>query len=567
MKIYPAKNAEVRRKKFKHFAVVALSISFAWTIPLTAFVLPPETNTTVQAFAYPEPNDEATASAIKDVLVGRTGFGTEAPRFSHAVRLYYVARQFKPVWSRADRLLPIAEDLRQTVGAIGEEGLDPDRPDYHRRMLDAWMDEGNETRPERLARMDLLLTDAFFALGRDLHFGVAYGADLNATHEYDNRPVDLAAALNYAASHGAVREILMDLAPHQPEYRRLREALAAYRRLDREGGWSTNAADYAFEDNVRRRLIATGDLIDFVAADRAVEEAKLREAVRHFQRRHGIADDGLVGPITAGKMAIAPEVLIEKIALNMERWKWLPPYEEGPRIIVNIPGYELEVKEADGSVLRMRAIVGRLERETPTFASKMRYIVYNPYWHVPETILKEDLIPKLRRNPHYLDAKRMKIFAAGDRNETRPIDPGTIKWKRWADNDIDRYVFREEPGPENPLGYIKFIFPNPYDVYIHDTPSHSLFKNSNGTFSSGCIRIRKPVELAYYLLSMDEPEITYREILLQILSGETRWVRLEHTPNVYVTYQTARVAENGQVYFYDDIYGYDAKLEDYLIEN
>jgi len=191
----------------------------------------------------------------------------------------------------------------------------------------------------------------------------------------------------------------------------------------------------------------------------------------------------------------------------------------------------------------------------------------NPYWNIPETILKEDLIPKLQADPHYLATRDIKVFAAGDGDGRHPIDPDTIAWKQWGDADMQRYVFRMDPGPDNPLGYIKFIFPNDYDVYVHDTPSHALFKKSSATFSSGCIRIRKPVELAYFLLAQENPEMTYKDILTPILSGETSWVRLKNPPDIYITYQTAAVGEDGLVRFYDDIYGYDRKLENYLNKN
>ena len=531
--------------------------------PLQASAIPFDADDTR---LVPVATDE-TAAAIRQMLSGDTTTEAPPPFLSADVQHYYVQRRFKPVWSSGQRPLPTADALKRLIDSIGSEGLDPDRPAYQRQPIEMLLEQETEKTPEQLANLDLLLTSAFFALAHDLHYGVAYNADLNTSDTYANTPVDLSRMLDRAVESRKIKASLLSLTPQYPEYRRLLAALAFYRHLADEGGWHTNADDYADEANVRERLVATGDLNASALIDAPEAHAELETAVKRFQQRHGIKADGVVGPVTSAKMAIPPEKLIEKIELNIERWKWFPPYSVASYIIVNIPGFELKVVRGDEVLLRTRAIVGRRDRETPTFASKLRYIVFNPYWRVPETILKEDLIPKVQADPHYLSARHIKLFAADDAGENRPIDPGTIAWKRWRDDDMKRYVFRMDPGAGNPLGYVKFIFPNDDDIYVHDTPSHSLFKNSNATFSSGCIRIRKPLELAHYLLSLEDPEITYKDILVRILSGENLWIRLKDAPEIYITYQTAAVDEDGVIYIYDDIYGNDRKLEKYLKNN
>ncbi|WP_345972828.1 L,D-transpeptidase family protein [Sulfurimonas diazotrophicus] len=503
------------------------------------------------------------AALIRSVADENATAKPEMPALAPAAKRFYAERGFAPFWSRDSRLLPGADTLWLMIDGIADEGLDPYTPSYHlSRIQSLRQEEGNETL--QLAQLDVLLTDAFFALGHDLHYGHAYGADLNATHEFDNSLLEPAALLSEHVAQGGVQDVLLSVAPNHIGYQRLRTALAEYRRIADAGGWSTHAADYADDANVYRRLAMTGDLVDPPSEDEAEETERLRDAVKRFQRRHGITADGIVGPVTSAKMAQSPSALMKKIRLNMERWKWLPPHNGGPYIIVNIPGFTLEVMQDDEPLLTMQAIVGRRERETPTFASMMRYIVLNPYWRVPVTILNEDLIPKLQTDPHYLAVKHIKIFAADDTDESHPIDPMTIDWRQWRESDTSRYTFREDPGAKNPLGYVKFLFQNPYDIYIHDTPSQSLFKNGNGTFSSGCIRVRKPMELAHYLLALDDPDITYKALLTQLLTGENRWVRLARPVPVYITYQTARVDEEGVVYFYNDIYKYDRKLSHYL---
>jgi murein L,D-transpeptidase YcbB/YkuD len=527
------------------------------TLRVATVQLPGDGNTTSVS---PDPAGLLIRAFVEDNATLRTILPTIRP----GLPAFYAARAYTPLWSNAHECLPGAEALSQMIDGIAEEGLDPAEPSYHGEAVRALLQTCPAPDDRQRTELDLLLTDAFLALAHDLHYGRAYGSDINCTSEYNALPIDPAHLLNDDAVRENIRQVLLSVAPQDIGYQRLRTALNTYRRLDEAGGWSTRAADYANDANISRRLLLTGDLVGPADPDPEAEKQRLLQAVKRFQGRHGITVDGVVGPVTASKLALSPGALIAKIRLNMERWKWLPPHGDGPYIIVNVPGFILEVRRKDVQNLQMRAIVGRRDRETPIFASRMQYIVLNPYWRVPETILNEDLIPKLVADPHYLDKKKIKLFSAADTAEKQPIDPLTMDWSKWSERDTKRYVFREDPGAENPLGYVKFLFSNPYDIYIHDTPAHSLFKNSNGSFSSGCIRVRKPFELARYLLALDDPEITYKSLLTLLLTGENRWLRLNNTLPVYITYQTAAVDDNGTLNFYNDIYGCDHKLIKYL---
>jgi len=543
-----------------HLALIAAG--FFLGIAGTAYAQTSAAETGTPVYTYVITTDDTTVLALRKRLEDNASAG----RFPETVRRFYAARDYKPVWSAGIRTLPISDVFKAMLDGIESEGLDPDRPAYHRARISALMESGTVGQSDRLALLDLLLTDAFFTLGRHLHFGVAHGAELGFLHADDNRPLNMGSVLEDAAAREEIRAALLSLAPDIPEYRRLRKALAAVRTRAVSAAWSTDPADYAYERHVRQRLIASGDLNDTSPVDLQAYDPLL-EAVKRFQRRNNIKADGMVGPATAAKMAESPGTVAEKIALNMERWKWLPPRRGDTAVVVNIPGFELSVQEGNKSVLNMQAIVGRRERETPTFAATLRYIIFNPYWRVPKTILREDLIPKLKKDPGYLQKKNIKIFSAGDAAEKHPIDPATIAWKRWNDAKAERYIFREEPGPHNPLGYVKFIFPNDYDIYIHDTPSQALFNNDKGTYSSGCIRIRKPMELAYYLLAREEPDITYKRLFARMVSGKNMRITLKHPVSVYVTYQTVQVDGEGRLSFYGDIYGYDEKLREYLSKN
>ncbi|WP_345988849.1 L,D-transpeptidase family protein [Sulfurimonas sp. HSL1-2] len=527
------------------------------TLPVATVQLPGDGNTTSVS---PDP----VGLLIRDFVEDNATLRTILPTIRPSLIAFYTSRAYAPLWSNERGCLPGAEALSQMIDGIAEEGLDPTEPFYHGKAVRTLLQTCVAPDDRQRTELDLLLTDAFLALAHDLHYGRAYGSDLNCTSEYNALPIDPAHLLNDDAVRQNIRQVLLSVAPQDIGYQRLRTALNTYRRLDEAGGWSTRTADYADDGNISRRLQLTGDLVGSADPDPEAEKQRLLQAVKRFQGRHGITVDGVVGPVTASKLALSPSALIAKIRLNMERWKWLPPHGDGPYIIVNVPGFTLEVRRADQQELQMRAIVGRRDRETPIFASRMQYIVLNPYWRVPETILNEDLIPKLVADPHYLTKKKIKLFSAADTTESQPIDPLTVDWSKWHERDTKRYVFREDPGAENPLGYVKFLFNNPYDIYIHDTPAHSLFKNSNGSFSSGCIRVRKPFELARYLLSLDDPEVTYKSLLTLLLSGENRWLRLKNTLPVYITYQTAAVDDEGTVRFYNDIYGCDRKLIKYI---
>ena len=321
--------------------IIFIAIGFAGAVSLFGSAVILETNASLQrGFAAAE---DATSVAIRRILIGETAFEAPPSTLSHTVRLYYTARGFKPVWSDGGQILPSAEAFTKLLEDVSREGLDPDRPAYHRERIETLLSESTDGEPDRLATLDLLLTNAFFALGHDLHFGVAYGADLNATHEYGNTPVDMRQVLDHAAASGEIEASLLSLTPKHPEYRRLITALAFYRSLADEGGWSTNAADYAKDDAVRERLIASGDLNE---SNGTVTPEKLEAAVKRFQQRFGITADGVVGPVTSAKMAISPAELVDTIKLNVERWKWMPPHEDGLYIIVNIPGFELKVMRA-----------------------------------------------------------------------------------------------------------------------------------------------------------------------------------------------------------------------------
>ncbi len=304
---------------------------------------------------------------------------------------------------------------------------------------------------------------------------------------------------------------------------------------------------------VRSRLRASGDLSADAAEDR-VFDAPLAEAVRRFQRRHGLDPDGVVGAGTVTQMNVPAGERARQLQTNLERWRWLPNDLGQRHIEVNIAGFEVRVVENGRVVQLHRAIVGRQYRQTPIFSGTMTYLVLSPYWHVPPTIAAVDKLPILRSDPGSLTAQGIVVL---DQMTNEPVDPATVDWSQITGAELNRlYRLRQDPGPYNALGAVKFMFPNQYNVYLHDTPSRELFERTSRDFSSGCIRIDRPLDLAEYLLA-DQPEWTRARIDSVAAGGVERVVRLNRGVPVHLLYWTAWVDDDGTLNFRPDIYGRD----------
>ena len=289
----------------------------------------------------------------------------------------------------------------------------------------------------------------------------------------------------------------------------------------------------------------------------ALFDERLAAAVARFQRRHGLNDDGAVGPTTLSALNVPVEHRIEQIILNMERWRWMPD-DLGRRYIqVNMAGFGLEVIEDGWPVMAMRVVVGRPYRRTPVFSARMTYMVINPTWNVPASIAKRDYLPKLRRNPGRVAEHQIRVFDSWN-GRTREVDPRKIDWSRVSASRFP-YMLRQDPGHQNALGRIKFMLPNPFSIYLHDTPSVQLFEREVRTFSSGCIRLQEPFALADYLMK-DSTQWSSTRIQEEIVSGRTTNVGLPAAIPVHFTYSTAWVDAEGELHFHGDIYGRDALL-------
>lgn len=478
------------------------------------------------------------------------------------VNRFYWQREFRPAWFDRDGIFIEAGDMVQALRRVEEEGLP--QSDYALAAIEQLMFREIDD-PQQLAQLDLLLTDAFIHYSRNVRSGRLDPRRIGGDWFIPPTPFEAPLLLPEALTQKNLAEVLAGLPPPHEGYRRLRAKLRQYRAVAAAGGWQPVADGAILRLGVRetrvvqlrRRLILSEDLALGTTDEPELFDATLRRAVQRFQRRHGLQADGSVGAGTLAALNVPVEQRIRQIEANMERWRWLPR-QMGPRyILVNMAGYELQVIEDGKSVLNMRVIVGRDYRQTPVFASAMTSLVLNPYWYVPRTIFRDDILPRLRRDPGQLAQLGMRVFSSLNGNGSE-VDPATLDWSA-VDGDSFAYTLRQDPGAHNALGRIKFLLPNSYGIFLHDTSDRRLFSQAARAFSSGCIRLEDPVALARYVLA-DEEHWNRAALEKTIAQGKPLGLNLPEPIPVYLAYWTAWVDDAGVLQLRDDIYGRDRRL-------
>jgi murein L,D-transpeptidase YcbB/YkuD len=411
------------------------------------------------------------------------------------------------------------------------------------------------------ARQEIRLTDLFMSLARRASQGELNPSAFDTEWHYDRPQVDAVTLLQQAVASNEFTGVLSGLLPQHKSYRQLVSALGTFRELSQAGGWPEIAPVGptieigATGDEIvqlRERLRLSGDLVADMSSDQGFDSG-LKQAVKHFQKRHGLKADGVVGLETRKALHTSVDKRIEQITLNLERWRWLPRDLGKRHIRVNMAGFELQVREDDEVPLSMRVIVGKDERKTPAFTKKMSYLVFNPYWNVPNKIAREDLMPHVLHDPGYFFRKKIRVLSGWGKH-SEELDPYSIDWQAYRDSKYLPFKFRQDPGERNSLGRVKFMLPNPYSVYLHDTPSRRLFNRSVRTFSSGCVRLEDPLALANYVMGDNWQEPALQRI---IKSNKNRILALPEPIPVHMLYQTAWVDQAGTVQFRKDIYKKD----------
>ncbi|HEX6994162.1 MAG TPA: L,D-transpeptidase family protein [Gammaproteobacteria bacterium] len=467
---------------------------------------------------------------------------------------FYERRQFSPAWeSRAKR-----DALLRALERSVEHGLDPD--DYHVGLLRAHAAETNGEDPKAAAiHFELLASDALARFAFHLRFGKVNPEALEPSWNFSRTlegtdPVAVFQRLIDAADIAAEVEAL---APQEPRYAELKAALAAYRGIERAGGWPELEGGPTLKPGMRdarvarlrERLRIEGYAAD-AGSDPLLFDEALDAAVQTFQRLHGLDADGAVGPRTIAALNVPVAARIDQLRVNLERLRWIFRDLEERYIIANIARFQVSLIEHGEPVWTTRAVVGRPYRQTPTFRAQMTYLVLNPTWTVPPGILRSDLLPELRRDPEALARRNMVVLDTSG----RVVDPSAVDWNA----PQFPYMLRQEPGPDNALGRVKFMFPNPHHVYMHDTPSRELFARADRTFSSGCIRLEHPLELAELLLA-ETGRWDRAAIDAALATGQPRTIALPRPLTVLLIYATA-VPENGELFLLPDVYTRDARV-------
>jgi len=471
---------------------------------------------------------------------------------------FYAGRDYQPAWTSEARI----DEVLALLGTAESHGLDP--ADYYLAELQAL--RGRRQGDAGVsAALDLLLTESLIRFGYHQRFGKVNPERLEPTWNFTRqfRPGQAPlSTLEAAVEAPSLQGFLGAWISRAPLYQALQAQLATHRGIAAAGGWpavpegpTLRAGDRDPRVPVlRQRLEITGDLAPGSAAlEPDLYGEAVADGVRRFQARHALDADGILGARTVAAMNVPVAVRIDQLRMSLERARWVLDDTAGEVVVVNVAGYEVFAARDGKAFWWRRAVVGRATRKTPIFKGSMTYLEINPTWTVPPTILREDVLPKLRRNSGYLAANNMVVL---DRSG-RKLDPASINWQ--ATGSGFPYIIRQEPGPTNSLGRIKFMFPNPHAVFLHDTPSRDLFNRSERLFSSGCIRVEDPFSLAEIVLK-DPATWNQQTLAAAVASGKTRRVQLPRPWPVLILYWTAELDPEGRVRFLRDVYGRDPPL-------
>ena len=471
---------------------------------------------------------------------------------------FYARRGFRPAWDNARN----AEQLHRALAESYEDGLDP--KDYHLPRLDdlAGRIARSAATDAVRAQYDVLLTEALLRLAYHLSFGKVDPQTFDAQWNYVRTlaSVDVAREVEEALAAEDIYARVEALRPTHSLYTGLKRELARYRAAAATPGPTLATGPTlrpgdsdARVPQLRTRLIASGDLERAAATESPDYDAGLEAAVRSFQARMGLASDGVVGADTIAELNVPVADRIRQLRVNLDRGRVLLQDLPDEFVVVNIAGFTVYFVRGQQIVWHARAQVGKPYRRTPIFRSEISHVVLNPTWTVPPGIIEQDILPAAQRDPATITRKGLRVFGA----QGQELDPASIDWSRYHGGHIP-YTLRQDPGPANALGRAKLMFPNPYFVYLHDTPSQALFERAGRALSSGCVRVENALELTELVL--DDPERwNAASFASAIEHGETRNVSLAKRVPVLLTYWTAWVDPQGRMNFRRDIYGQDAK--------
>ena len=541
--------------------------------------------------ATPRPAQEAAATpsgtavdvpGVAPLLQAITAIGNlaelHAPNFTdyrYLVVKFYESVNYAPVWVRDGQPTPQALAVIAALENSIHKGLNPE--DYDASL---WPQRLNQFKfspvsADTIAKFDAALTVGTMRYISDVHIGRVNPKDFKFGIDIEQKKYDLPQLLSQRIVNGNnVPDVLNAVEPELLFYKRTEAALQVYLNRAAEEklvplpdvAAKPPAPGYAYAElgPLADRLRFLGDLPQGATLDTSsgIYNGAVVDAVKHFQTRHGITPDGKLGKDTIRQLNTPMSVRVTQLEDALERWRWLPPNFPVLPVAVNIPEFVLRVFNPDHSIaMRMHVIAGKaVGHQTPVFAQNMRYIIFRPYWNVPPSIARGEIVPHLLKDPGYLGKKGFEITDSSG----NVVAAGSASPEQIAELHAGRLMVRQKPAADNALGLIKFIFPNENNVYLHSTPSQTLFSQTRRDFSHGCIRVEFPAELASFLLQTQPngQKWTMDAVKAAMQSGpDNQQVNLATPIPVVIVYFTAVAEENGEVYFFDDIYGHDKSLD------
>ncbi|GMQ31575.1 L,D-transpeptidase family protein [Algoriphagus confluentis] len=516
--------------------------------------------------------------AIQDQIRGILEYETPTDRLvisgrelktSSWIHTFYVDRNFEEVWTKDGILLELAYEMRYEIRESKYDGLNPE--DYDLAWIEAYFKtfEANKVakKPSEagdLAALDLLLTNAFFQLAEDLEIGKVDPAQLKGDWAIERKGIrmDHLSLLNKAIAELDIRRNLEKLYPKFTIYKRSREVIRSLEQKSKVDSlsWKALKLDKSLKvgdthssvPQLRQRLQFWGYLEAVQLSDSKTYDSLMVEGVVRFQQKNGMEPDGIIGKNTVIALNASPTALMDKARVNMERLRWLPDTVQNMElIVVNIANFQLDYLNNLDTLFSSRVIVGKRYHESPIFRAEMSYIVFSPYWNIPYSITKNEIIPAVRKNPNYLQNKNMEVITTSG----KPVNANSIDWS----SKSFPYLIRQKPGGNNSLGLVKFMFPNSHSVYIHDTPARTLFDREDRAMSHGCIRLQNPADFAQLLLR-DDPFWTPDKINAAMHQDREKIVNLPRKIPVVLLYLTFWSDSKGQPHFRQDIYNRDAEV-------
>jgi L,D-transpeptidase YcbB len=476
---------------------------------------------------------------------------------------FYKKNNFKNIWVKYDYANPLLDSLLNLLYQAPNYGLI--LKDYHYHRIDSLL-QIVKTTPEKstqisaMAKTELLLSDALFTMAIHVNKGRLNKDNLTREWKGELSDTSLINAIYISIEKRNIKPLIASLEPKNEEYLAVKAELKNFKREFENSHWDSlfyeSSDSTSFEERLIKRLKASHDYFDEYSGN---TKQKLETAIKNFQCKHNLTEDGKVGKLTFKALQKTKQDYIHQLEMNMERWRLYPKPKDVRYAWINIPFFKMKVIENDSVVLESRVIVGEPEHPTPILHSSIRYFLIYPYWNVPRKIATKEILPILKNNPQYLIRNNFEVL-----NRNNEVVNNPINWEKY-DEDNFPFKLRQRMGDDNALGILKFYFNNKYGVYLHDTNNKKLFKSDNRALSHGCIRLEKYIDFAIYLINSDNLKYSENNFKHDILQEEQKYVYLKKLMPIYTTYYTIDFAyDNKQLVFLNDIYNYDTKMVNYI---